>query len=147
MNPIDLLISILLLPIKAVLFIIDLYKAPKPPPLDDDYSHDIPPKEVYEIKAEEVWKMPAKKPIIDYNIYIKSDAWLHNPVRKAVLVRDNYCCATCSEDLTIEVHHITYESLGNEHPDHLITLCRECHEETHRIAGKGAGRYPPVRKL
>lgn len=33
----------------------------------------------------------------------------------------------------LEVHHLTYERLGREHPDDLIVLCRACHAAQHGL--------------
>lgn len=44
-----------------------------------------------------------------------------------MLDRDNHKCQTCLSVEDLEVHHKTYERLGDELPEDLITLCRECH--------------------
>lgn len=31
----------------------------------------------------------------------------------------------------LEVHHLTYDRIGNEHPDDLIVLCPQCHRKAH----------------
>lgn len=33
----------------------------------------------------------------------------------------------------LEVHHLTYERIGHEHPDDLIVLCPACHADVHGI--------------
>ena len=41
----------------------------------------------------------------------------------------------------IEVHHVNYNTLGNERLNDLISLCRKCHNRIHRLAKK----HLPVR--
>ena len=83
--------------------------------------------------------------VVDYKTYITSLEWKNNSARRDVLYKDNYQCRMCKSSVGIEVHHITYKNLGNEHIGDLVTLCRDCHEYTHKVAGKGAGYYLPVR--
>jgi hypothetical protein len=33
----------------------------------------------------------------------------------------------------LEVHHLTYDRIGHEHPDDLIVLCPQCHADTHGL--------------
>ena len=33
----------------------------------------------------------------------------------------------------LEVHHLTYERIGREHPDDLIVLCPQCHADVHGL--------------
>ena len=69
-----------------------------------------------------------------YNDYLKSAAWRR--VRKIVFKRDDYKCQRCkckaSEGNWLECHHTTYENLGFEVLEDLLTLCRKCHVDHHR---------------
>ena len=67
----------------------------------------------------------------------------HSPewhkVRKAVLMRDNYLCVRCGAPAE-EVHHKTHltpKNIGDNSitigMDNLVSLCRDCHFEQHRI--------------
>ncbi len=52
--------------------------------------------------------------------------------------RDNYACALCKvsiEDITIDVHHKSYENIFNEKMDDLVALCRQCHNDLHKFSG------------
>lgn len=52
--------------------------------------------------------------------------------RKAILERDGYKCRICCDDpLRLEVHHIDYCRVNNEHSN-LVTLCRTCHYALHK---------------
>ena len=63
----------------------------------------------------------------DYYEYLKSDRWQH--LRRSVLRRDNELCI-CGAKAT-EVHHKTYERIGNEPLSDLVSLCRHCHQNVH----------------
>lgn len=43
----------------------------------------------------------------------------------------------------LEVHHLTYERLGREHPDDLIVLCRACHAAQHGVEYTTPPDLPP----
>ena len=113
----------------------------KPPSTDKESNSTIQPT----TRSTKKWALPYKVEPIDYSTYIKSDLWLKNPSRLAALSRDNYSCTMCDDDLNLEVHHITYKNLGAERPEELAVLCKECHNYTHKMAGSGAGYYPPLR--
>ena len=66
---------------------------------------------------------------VKYHTYIKSDEWKEK--RKKTLERDDYQCQRCGTGMNLVVHHITYDRLGKEDLDDLITLCKKCHEEIH----------------
>lgn len=57
--------------------------------------------------------------------YITSDGWKH--IRESALKEDNYTCRTCGSKDDLDVHHKTYERLGSEKPEDLITLCHNCY--------------------
>lgn len=65
----------------------------------------------------------------EYYEYLKSRQWQEKRTKRLLL--DNFACQKCGEKKTnLQVHHITYENVGNEdiYSD-LITLCKSCHEE------------------
>jgi hypothetical protein len=72
---------------------------------------------------------------IDYKTYLQSDAWKSRA--DAAKRRAGYRCQLCNRSRTqviLNVHHRTYERLGNEQPDDLTVLCEDCHAtyESHR---------------
>ena len=91
------------------------------------------------------WIKPLQKEHIDYTVYINSSAWSNSKVRASCLSRGNYMCKMCKSTLELAVHHITYENLGNEDVEDLVTLCSKCHNYTHQRAGRGAKYYPPIK--
>jgi len=51
--------------------------------------------------------------------------------RLAVLQRAQGFCEDCWGAYPLELHHLSYESVGCETPDDLDALCRECHKKRH----------------
>jgi 5-methylcytosine-specific restriction endonuclease McrA len=67
-----------------------------------------------------------------YDAYLASDAWQRK--RAAVLRRCAGICEGCSEAPAVEVHHLTYEHVGNELLFELVGVCRDCHAAAHAVA-------------
>lgn len=64
------------------------------------------------------------------NEYLKSAHW--KTIRWHALCDANFICQKCRlPKFPLNVHHKTYLRRGNENPDDLIVLCRECHEQEH----------------
>ena len=64
-----------------------------------------------------------------YSEYLWSTEWL---IRRAdALAAADYSCQRCGKMHGLDVHHVTYERLGNELPDDLEVLCRGCHAAEH----------------
>lgn len=79
--------------------------------------------------------LPCRKPrrrrrYRNYNSYMKSERW--RKLRLKVLARDDYQCQRCGSAKNLRIHHLTYERVGHEALDDLITLCEACHSEIHR---------------
>lgn len=66
---------------------------------------------------------------MDYAIYIRSEAW-HQRAAEAK-ARAGHECALCPETRGLEVHHRTYDRLGDELPTDLVVLCWWCHRRHH----------------
>lgn len=68
---------------------------------------------------------------ISYDKYINSDEWTN--------LKDNYflthekICSACGSLSSIDLHHMTYDRLGNEKDIDLIPLCDICHDQYHDI--------------
>jgi len=60
-----------------------------------------------------------------YSEYMKSDKW--KAIRLKVLKRDDYLCQACLDAPAQDVHHKTYENIGDELMYELISVCRHCH--------------------
>lgn len=73
-----------------------------------------------------------------YPEYRASDAYLQR--RSEALKAAGGICEHCNEEHPLEVHHRTYERLGNESRWDLIALCRTCHDVAHgRRSAEEAG--------
>lgn len=66
---------------------------------------------------------------INYDEYIKSKKWQRK--RRLALQRADFRCERCGSAINLQVHHITYDHLGNESFYDLIVLCNKCHGEIH----------------
>lgn len=64
-----------------------------------------------------------------YSHYLESDAWKIR--RRKVLQRCNGICEGCHEAPVAEVHHLTYENVGQELLYQLVGLCDNCHQIAH----------------
>lgn len=67
---------------------------------------------------------------IDYHAYLQSDKW--GTKRQLALERAYHRCQLCNSPDNLHVHHRTYERLGNEKPEDLTVLCKDCHEMFHK---------------
>jgi len=66
---------------------------------------------------------------VTYEEYLRSLRWRLK--REERLKLDGYACQECgttSEQYQLDVHHLTYERLGNERMEDLQTLCVLCHQ-------------------
>jgi hypothetical protein len=66
---------------------------------------------------------------IEYAEYLKTDEW--KAQRRSALVFARNRCQVCNGRKRLEVHHRTYERLGNEDPSDLTVLCSTCHKLFH----------------
>ena len=68
-----------------------------------------------------------------YAEYLKTDHWKQK--RGEALAHAGWCCQVCNindEDVTLHVHHKTYERRGQEELFDLTVLCAECHSMFHK---------------
>lgn len=66
----------------------------------------------------------------DYHNYLNGDRW--RAIKEAAIIRAGYKCLVCSVGPPLEVHHNTYYRVfGNELPEDLSVLCRDCHKGVH----------------
>ena len=72
---------------------------------------------------------PEKK-FVDYKEWVLSPAWRR--IRNAKLKDSGYKCELCGSAKNLQVHHITYEHIGDEPLDDLLTVCNKCHKKLHR---------------
>ncbi len=65
----------------------------------------------------------------EYDAYLKSENW--HAKRKLVMARANGTCEGCGVRPATQVHHFTYENLGDELLWELTAVCNLCHERSH----------------
>ena len=66
---------------------------------------------------------------VNYREYLRSEKWERR--RRAVIERSRGQCEWCCERPISEVHHLTYERLGDERLSDLAGLCNQCHKWAH----------------
>ena len=71
-----------------------------------------------------------------YQRYLRSRQWAGT--RALAIHRADGMCEVCGETQYLEVHHKTYERLGNETHDDLIVLCSSCHAKVHDKPARSA---------
>jgi 5-methylcytosine-specific restriction endonuclease McrA len=64
-----------------------------------------------------------------YDQYRKSPRWQTN--RRAVMERAQGLCEGCRRRPATEVHHLTYDNVGNEFLWELKAVCSHCHRRCH----------------
>ena len=71
----------------------------------------------------------------EYQEYLQSEHWLS--VREERKKIDNYRCILCGSSENINVHHLSYENIGEENIYlDLLTLCKRCHFLLHDAIGE-----------
>jgi 5-methylcytosine-specific restriction endonuclease McrA len=71
-----------------------------------------------------------KKPFVDYTKHINSERWERRRLRAIDEVGG--ACQMCGSTDRIQVHHLNYDNLGNEKPEDLLVVCRQCHRKVHQ---------------
>lgn len=62
----------------------------------------------------------------EYIEYLQSHRWAAK--REVILTFWNNACAICNQTANLQVHHRTYDRVGNELLTDLICLCADCHD-------------------
>lgn len=65
-----------------------------------------------------------------YEEYLASEEWRQK--RLKCFERDGYRCCICGSAKNLRAHHLTYERIGHEDADDLLTVCKKCHEKLHK---------------
>ena len=68
----------------------------------------------------------------EYEKYLMSSDWQEKRAER--FEKDGNRCVCCGAEKALQAHHITYERVGHEDIDDLVTLCADCHKTVHRIA-------------
>lgn len=69
-----------------------------------------------------------------YGAYLRSDLW--QAIRKRYFASQMPRECLCGDE-EVQLHHVTYERLGNENLTDLLPLCRTCHAMVHALEARG----------
>ncbi len=70
-----------------------------------------------------------------YKEYLNSGEWKYKKSQK--LKQANFKCDGCNESAgAMEVHHLTYDRIGQELLTDLVAYCIECHKVAHNLLGE-----------
>lgn len=68
----------------------------------------------------------------EYTRYISSKKW--GTRRARYFASNKKKCAACGRREGVQLHHLTYESMGQEPDGDLMPLCQPCHSDVHDLA-------------
>ena len=74
--------------------------------------------------------MPRSRRTPEYREYLRSPEWKKKRLR--VIRKAHHRCENCGGTYRLEVHHKTYERLGQERMSDLQCLCHDCHKKADR---------------
>lgn len=80
-----------------------------------------------EIRKRYGWDNPSWW--LRYDQYLRSSEW--RCLRAQILARDGYMCRLCNCNRATQIHHTTYERVGRELPEDLLSVCQSCHDALH----------------
>jgi len=72
----------------------------------------------------------------DYAAYLKSPEWANVKRRYRASLRPQDC-GLCGTGENIQIHHLTYERVGQEELADLVALCGDCHSMLHVLERRG----------
>jgi hypothetical protein len=70
-----------------------------------------------------------------YELVVKTDCW---HLRRGIYLRNLTWCEICGRPMQkyeLEVHHLSYDRIGNELDSDLAAACRPCHALLHGLPG------------
>ncbi|MGL5766031.1 MAG: HNH endonuclease [Sarcina sp.] len=66
-----------------------------------------------------------------YSAYLKTNHW--KQLRENMIIRSNGRCEDCgTTEGEMNIHHLTYNTLGFENKEDLVVVCIHCHAKRHR---------------
>ncbi len=94
-----------------------------------DFIQELKAKESKKALKSSAQKSKYTQKKVNYNRYIKSQAW-REKAEEAKAQAGNRCqvCNRSRAEVQLDAHHRTYKRLGNELPEDITVLCRECHQ-------------------
>jgi hypothetical protein len=74
-----------------------------------------------------------------YGMYLLSNTWRFKRNRRLEMDGERCQSPLCFRVDSLEVHHTTYENIGDEDVEKdLVTLCERCHAEVHGLKRDGS---------
>jgi 5-methylcytosine-specific restriction endonuclease McrA len=76
-----------------------------------------------------------------YRDYMSSMQWWAK--KGEAIERAGHKCERCGATESLEVHHLTYDQLGDERPEDLLVVCPDCHriEDEKRLVRTASKRW------
>lgn len=78
----------------------------------------------------------------EYAAYLRSPHWRR--LRKRYQAERPWACDICEDDERLELHHKTYDRVGDGQLDDLIPLCQRCHSLLHQLVREGQASLEPT---
>ena len=75
---------------------------------------------------------------LTYSQYLESPEWQN----KKIEYKQNKC-EICKSSCQLDLHHLNYETVGDERLEDLATLCKICHRASHLKTSKNQEKYLP----
>lgn len=75
-------------------------------------------------------QLEKSKWVVWYDEYLASPEWA--AIRAKVLRRSGGQCEGCADREADEIHHLSYEHVGEEFLFELVALCSACHDRVHQ---------------
>ena len=66
-----------------------------------------------------------------YHNYLNTKEWFDK--RNISLEYANYKCCRCNETENLQIHHLNYNTVGDESIGDLEVVCNKCHKNIHKI--------------
>lgn len=96
----------------------------------NDYKNERKNERDFIYATEKALKL-AKSTYYKYLNHLRSDYW--KVIRQKAFERDNKVCQHCHDTEATQVHHLSYENLGHELLEDLMSVCEPCHKKIHKI--------------
>lgn len=64
-----------------------------------------------------------------YKYYLRTEHWKRT--RRKRIEMDGFKCSSCGSPINLNVHHVTYDRIGCEDMEDLVTFCQTCHGRLH----------------
>jgi len=77
--------------------------------------------------------------VLNYSEYLNTKHWV--ALRSKFKSKQVKECVMCGSIKNLNIHHMTYERLGNENFDDLVFLCKDCHTKLHEAIDTDKSKF------